>query len=166
MWGRLTNEADQLAIVCAVTFEGVDAKSAWSLLESLSLPPNLRRNWGVIRRTLIHFETFGEIRRPKQKLRRVRWSRVPDFIRDELVQFLCHSPELYVDEIAVLFARQTGLKLSESVIEKILLSTPVNMDGLGEEEGWGGALAVFGFLGREIEAKAETMEPVGSRRFG
>jgi hypothetical protein len=38
--------------------------------------------------------------------------------------------------------------------------------GLGDEEGWGGALAVFGFLGPETNAKAETMDPLGSRRFG
>ena len=41
----------------------------------------------------------------------------------------------------------------------------VNMVGLGEEEGWGGALAFFGFLGPESEAKAETIEPLGSSRF-
>ena len=39
------------------------------------------------------------------------------------------------------------------------------MAGLGEEEGWGGALAFFGFLGPETEAKAETIEPLGSGRF-
>ena len=46
-------------------------------------------------------------------------------------------------------------------------SISVDKDGGSWGRGrWGGALAVFGFLGPETEAKAVMMEPMGSCVFG
>ena len=63
--------------------------------------------------------------------------------------------------VEVSVSRKAGLPLFTEC------SISVDADeGLGEDGWWGGALAVFGFLGPETEANAVRMEPMGSCRFG
>ena len=115
MRGRLASEADQNSILRAVALEAITCRTAKSLLDSVNLPTQLRNNLGVIRRTLLHFEIFGDIRKPRSKLRKCRWSALPQFIKLALLDFVADHPALYVDEISLHFSRLTGFKISPTM---------------------------------------------------
>ena len=127
MRGRLSCEVDQLQIVVAAQAEQVTSRTCSRLLGSSSLPSHLRHNFGVIRRTLLHYETFADLRRPRSKYKSRKWSALSSDTEQVILRVAADKPWLYLDEMAEEVRILSGIHTSTSTIERLLLSERITV---------------------------------------
>ncbi len=116
--GSLTSEQDQWHILVAAEQHLCEGKSLVDLTRA-DLPHGIKGNVGVIYRTINHYLLTGTIR--KGKKRKQRSDQIKDFVRQNVLDIVLQFPSAYIDEIAQRVVESTGLSISESVIESILL---------------------------------------------
>ena len=121
--GRLASEAHQCAIIRVAEELALCSADTRHIMGSRSLPDAVRNNYGVIYRTLLYHESYGQVRTRKRKRR--RWSATPTAVLEIITEIVTETPALFVDEIVDLLVTHTGMMVSTTVVETHLLNMQI-----------------------------------------